>query len=194
MKRGKDQLAQIREGHEAAAIKRRQLVERLKARQTTAKAPVKPAPAPPEPRRCALLDVDAAISAAMRLRFRRLQPTLEINLGEPEPLNRPTLSLLRGFLTTVATAGSVAVLQWPLGERDVSALHPLAMLAALCSPPEKTCNRNAWCEAVPDFRTLYFPWRGGATAAGQRSLLVDRHEFLKRNSRGRVPGDGVARR
>jgi len=119
----------------------------------------------------------------MRLRFRRLQPTLEIYLGEPEPLNRPTLSLLRGFLTTVATGGSVAVLQWPLGERDVSALHPLAMLAALCSPPEKTYNRNAWCEAVPDFRTLYFPWRGGATAAGQRSLLVDRHEFLKRNSR-----------
>jgi hypothetical protein len=113
----------------------------------------------------------------------RLHPSLDVQIAGPEPLNRPTLSLLRTFLTAVAGGGSAAVLQWPFGQRDVSALHPLAMLAALCSPPARTENRSTWCEAIPDFRTLYFPWRGGGTGAAQRSILVDRRELLSRNSR-----------
>ena len=57
------------------------------------------------------------------------------------------------------------------------------MLAIICTPPDQTRAGLIWCNPVPDFRTLYFPWRGGATGAAQRSLLIDRAEMLKRNGR-----------
>lgn len=185
MKWGQDRLDKIKEGRDRAAAERQRLIERLKARPVPAPkieaAP--PLPPPPEPRRCAGLDVEMAMSAAARLRLMRLHPSLDVQFGGPESLNRPTLMLLRSFVTAVASGASAAVLQWPFGQRDVAALHPLAMLAALCSPPAKTANGSAWCEAIPDFRTLYFPWRGGGTGAAQRSILVDRRELLARNSR-----------
>ena len=182
MKWGEDRLDQIKEGHERAVAERRRLTERLRARKARAPETANlPPPPPVEARRCAQLDVEAAISAATRLRFMRLHPSLDVQVAGPETLNRPTLFLLRSFLAAVAGGGSAAVLQWPFGQRDVSALHPLAMLAALCSPPARTENRDTWCEAVPDFRTLYFPWRGGGTGAAQRSILVDRRELLSRN-------------
>lgn len=121
------------------------------------------------------------MSAATRLRFMRLHTSLDVRVAGPEPLNRPTLFLLRSFLAAVVGGDSTAVLQWPFSQRDASVLHPLALLAALCSPPARTENRNTWCEAVPDFRTLYFPWRGGGTGATQRSILVDRRELLFHN-------------
>jgi len=55
------------------------------------------------------------------------------------------------------------------------------MLAMLCAPTPRTARGFSWCEAVRDFRTLYFPWRGGATSAIQGKLLVDRRELLERN-------------
>ena len=56
------------------------------------------------------------------------------------------------------------------------------MLTILCAPAVHTARGLSWCDALPDFRTLYFPWRGGATGAVQRNLLVDRHELLRRNN------------
>ena len=106
---------------------------------------------------------------------------LDDNVGERCSLNRPTLNLLGQFLGILITGQSCIVLQWPSGQRDVSLIHPLAMLAILCAPAARTARGMSWCDAVPDFRTLYFPWRGGATGAVQRNLLLDRHELLRRN-------------
>ncbi|WP_454916614.1 hypothetical protein [Xanthobacter sediminis] len=129
------------------------------------------------------LDVDAALTAARCLKFMRLDPSLDIRVGATESLNRPTLALLSAFLKSLKTGSSRSVLQWPFGQRDASILHPLAMLAILCAPEPRIREGNSWCDPVKDFRTLYFPWRGGATGAVQRSLLVDRTELLKRNGR-----------
>jgi hypothetical protein len=129
------------------------------------------------------LDVDTALAAARRLKFMRLDPSLDIQVGATESLNRPTLRLLAAFLACLQTGSSRSVLQWPFGQRDASVLHPLAMLAMLCAPEPRIRDGNSWCDSVIDFRTLYFPWRGGATGAVQRSTLVDRAELMKRNGR-----------
>ncbi len=129
------------------------------------------------------IGVDAALAAARRLKFMRLDPRLDIQVGAPEGLNRPTLTLLAAFLACLQTGSSRSILQWPLGQRDVFVLHPLAMLAILCAPEPRIRDGNSWCDSVRDFRTLYFPWRRDATGAVQRSTLVDRAELLKRNGR-----------
>lgn len=98
-------------------------------------------------------------------------------------LNRPTVELVEAFIRAVVTGESATILQWPSGQRDVLLLHPVAMLALICAAPDRTQGGHIWCDAIPDFRTLYYPWRGGATGAAQRSLLVDRAEVLKRNGR-----------
>src|SRR3546814_19336960 len=126
------------------------------------------------------LDVDAALAAAQRLKFMRLDPSLDIQVGAAENLNRPTLALLSAFLMSLQTGSSRGVLQWPFGQRDASVLHPLAMLAMLCAPEPRIRDGNSWCASVMDFRTLYFPWRGGATGAVQRSTPVDRSQPNKR--------------
>lgn len=186
MKWGEDRLDKIKEGRDRAAANRQRLVERLKARpprvaaEQTAPSSL---PEPKQPRRCEHLDVDAAMAAAGRLHFLRLDPSPDVAVGPKETLNRPTQVLLRSFLTALASGQSAVVLQWPFGQRDVSVLHPLAMLASLFSPAARTSGAHTWCDAVPDFRTLYFPWRGGGTGAAQRSTLVDRHEVIRRNSR-----------
>lgn len=181
MKWGEDRLDKIKEGKSRAAADRQRLVERLKNNRAT----VAEASSAPEPRRrrCEYLSVDAAMAAAERLRFMNLSPSVDINVGPREALNRPTQALLRSFLTTLVSGRSQAVLQWPFGQRDVSVLHPLAMLSLLFSPTVRTTDHHSWCDAVPDFRTLYFPWRGGGTGVAQRAILVDRFEIIRQNSR-----------
>ena len=107
------------------------------------------------------------------------------------PLNRPTLALLELFLKVLRDRTSVAILQWPRGSRDMSILHPLAMLAILGSSPERTsAMRSSGVPSCPDFRTLYYPWRGCGTGTTQRRVLVDRNEITKHNglhlTRGQV--------
>jgi hypothetical protein len=101
--------------------------------------------------------------------------------GATPSLNRPTLVLLELVLKMLQDRTSTAVLQWPHGLRDVSILHPLAMLATLGSSPERASGGYSWCPPVPDFRTLYYPWRGSGTGTVQRRVLVDRQEITKRN-------------
>src|SRR3546814_15528408 len=104
---------------------------------------------------------------AQSLRFRQHDLELEPAVA----LNRPTLSLLKHFLDGLVGGSSAAVLQWPAGQRDVSTLHPLAMLAMIGSSPAHQVGKLRSCDAVPDFRTLYFPWRGGGTGADPRMWL-----------------------
>jgi hypothetical protein len=89
--------------------------------------------------------------------------------------------MLELFLKVLSERASIAALQWPRGSRDISILHPLAMLAMLGSSPERVSGAFKWCPAVADFRTLYFPWRGSGTGTTQRRVLVDRHEVTKHN-------------
>ncbi len=187
MRRGeKDRLEKIKESQERAAAERHRLVDRMKARlkQTPpAAALIASRNVEPEQRRMAGLDVECALEAAKLLRFMRLDPSLEVQVGPVENLNRPSVTLLCDFLTALRSGMSATVLQWPFGQRDASILHPLAMLAVLCAPRPQIRAGNSWCKAVADFRTLYFPWRGGATGAAQRLTLVDRSELVKRNGR-----------
>src|SRR6266851_1829663 len=180
MRWGEDRLDQIRKGQDRAAAGRKALVARLRVRAAvppTAKPSDALPPSLPEARRFENLNIDDAMAAADRLRFM----TLDIGVGPTSGLNRPTLELLEMFLGTLTTGRSRIALQWPSGQRDVTVIHPLAMLAMLCAPTPRTARGFSWCEAVRDFRTLYFPWRGGATSAIQGKLLVDRRELLQRN-------------
>ena len=101
---------------------------------------------------------------------------------EALPLNRPTLAMLELFLSVLNKRTSVVTLQWPRGSRDISILHPLAMLAMLGSSRERATDMFRWCPAVADVRTLYYPWRGCSTGTMQRRILVDRNEITKNNS------------
>lgn len=181
VKWGGDNLRKIQEAQHEAALARRALVAKLKPRADRVTAATA---AEPWTTRFSHLDVEQVYAAVVRLRFRRLDDTgRAAKVGPALPLNRPTAELLRSFLCAATTGESSATLQWPTGQRDVLLLHPLAMLAMICTPLDQTRAGHIWCDAVPDFRTLYFPWRGGATGAAQRSLLIDRAELLKRNGR-----------
>src|SRR5262249_40055807 len=129
-------------------------------------------------KRFAHLSLSDALAAARRLTFINLEAERK---GETAPLNRPSLTLVELFLTVLKERGSVAVLQWPRGLRDVSILHPLAMLGILGSAPEQVTGAFHWCLSVPDFRTIYYPWRGSGTGIIQRRALVDRTEITRRN-------------
>jgi hypothetical protein len=167
-------LDQIRRGQAEALAHRKQLIERLKSRSL--EAPTQ-SPDNPDTGPFSNLDVNEAMAAARRL---RLMP-LELKLAESSSLNRPTLELLELFLETLKSGQGRAVIQWPGGQREVAILHPLAMLAMLCAPQSRNDRGFIWCTAVKDFRTLYFPWRGGGTGAVQQKLLVDRHWLVDRN-------------
>ncbi|HIB67843.1 MAG TPA: hypothetical protein EYO33_22800 [Phycisphaerales bacterium] len=123
------------------------------------------------------LDPAAAIRAAEGLRFMALGD----RVGPATPINQPTIFMLQEFLQTLATGKSGTLLQWPFGQRDVSVLHPLAMLALICQSERQTTDKYIWCEEPMTLRTLYFPWRGGASAASQASLLVDRNKIISQN-------------
>jgi hypothetical protein len=179
--RQQDRLEQIREGRERAEAERRRLLERMRDRSPKPqRATVVSAPRAAEPGgsgRLHDLDIEAALTAAGRLSFM----TLTTQVGPRRPLNRPTVQLLALFLGSLRDSRSAGVLQWPVGPRDVSLLHPLAVLAILGAPTPRSENKWLWCEAAPDFRTLYYPWRGGSTCASQHGMLVDRHKILEQN-------------
>ena len=105
MKWASGRLDRFKEDRDRAIAERRRLAERLKARVQPSPAPIPAAPelATPEPRRMHALDVDTALAAARRLKFMRLDPSLDIQVGAPESLNRPTLALLSAFLTSLQT-------------------------------------------------------------------------------------------
>lgn len=181
MKKRENPLEALQRAQGKSSARRKRLLERLKARQASKKRSTTVQKSEQAGRRRDAdfhePGVELAIAAARRLRLM----TLDSDIGPPTPLNRPTVAILREFLRTLATGESALVLQWPLGQNDVSFLHPVAMLGLICAPVKRTTGEYDWCEAPHTFRTLYFPWRGGATGASQASLLVHRKEVVSWN-------------
>jgi hypothetical protein len=182
-------IKEIREARGKAEAERRRTLERYKDHQTAVdrERHAREAVLAVKRARFAALNIADARAAARRLTF----VDLEAEGARPAvPLNRPTLAMLELFLNVLRERTSVAVLQWPRGSRDMSILHPLAMLAMIGSSPQRTTGAYKWCPAVPDFRTLYYPWRGCSTGTIQRRILVDRTEITKHNglhlTRGQV--------
>lgn len=171
---------EIREAREKADAQRKRMLDHYNEhriagdRQRLARATALEA----KRNRFAALSIDDALAAARRLTFIDLEVEQK---GAAGLLNRPSLFLLEQFLRVLRDRDSVVVLQWPRGLRDISIVHPLAMLAILDSSPERTSGSYRWCPAVPDFRTLYYPWRGSGTGIPQRHVLVDRREITRRN-------------
>lgn len=170
----------IREAREKAEAERRRTFERYKEHQSAAdrERQARQAVLDVKRARFAALDIPGALAAARRLTFVDLEAE---GARSPAVLNRPTLALLELFLKVMRERTSVAVLQWPRGSRDISILHPLAMLAIIGSSSERASGSYKWCPSVADYRTLYYPWRGSGTGTSQRRILVDRHEVTKHN-------------
>ena len=166
MKRREDPFEKMQESRALAAERRRRLVEQIKARQAEAKAKEEAKKssglgAKPKP------DINAVMAAAQGI---HVLP-FEITLGQPATLNRPTLDLLRRYFEALSSGVSVCVLEWPNGSRDISFLHPLAMVTLLRVPQPHDNGKYRWCDPALSCRTLYFPWRGGSSYASQRYLL-----------------------
>lgn len=180
MKKRGDRLQEIRDGQAQAVANRQKLLDRIKTGLNASKAAhdAVAAAALASSTRFQGFDVERAMSAATQLRLMHL----EDSLGPATPLNRPTMFLLREFFQVLTGRTSASVLQWPSSQKDVSFLHPLAMLACLnaAASIQKSTGNFTWCDAACDFRTLYFPWRGGATSASH-ALLVRRTELLECN-------------
>lgn len=181
MSRRPQGIKEIREGREKADAERRRMLEHFKNRQaaTDRERQARETELATKRNRFSALNVSAAIAAARRLAFVDLEAE---ELRDPTPLNRPSLALLELYLNALRERTSVITLQWPRGSRDMSIVHPLAMLAIICSSPERTTSGFKWCPAVADCRTLYYPWRGSGTGTTQRRILVDRNEITKRNA------------
>ncbi|MEO5774463.1 MAG: hypothetical protein ABIQ32_10150 [Sphingomicrobium sp.] len=169
-------MSKMQEDRAAQKAKRGAMAAGLKARAATEAAAARAEAERPGP--FDSIDVNAALAYAQTLQFRRH----DLELGPSTGLNRPTLALMRHYLDALVAGSSAAVLQWPVGQRDVSILHPLTMLAILGSRPASTVGQLRSCDAVPDFRTLYYPWRGGGTGADQRTWLAERQILLRPNS------------
>lgn len=180
MARPPSRLDKMREAHDKANADRRRLLERMKESNAAADKMRETRLLEEEARRSRLsvIDTASAIAAIGKLRFIDLEGD---DARLPVALNRPTIILLEMFLRGLAERTSVAILQWPRGVRDLSILHPIAKLAVLTSPSPKITDGYSWCLPIPDFRTLYFPWRGSGTGTVQRRILVERTELLKRN-------------
>lgn len=180
MPRPPSRLDGMREAHDKANADRRRLLERMKETNAAADKEREARLQEEKARRSrfSVIDAASAIAAAERLRFIDLEGD---DARLPVAVSRPTITLLEMFLRVLVERASVAVLQWPRGVRDLSILHPLAKLAALTSPPPQITDGYSWCLPIPDFRTLYFPWRGSGTGTVQRRVLVERTELLKRN-------------
>jgi len=182
-------IKEIREAREKAEAERRRTFERFKEHQTAVdrERHAREAVLAAKRSRFTSLNITDALAAARRLTFVDLEVE---GPREAVPLNRPTLAMLELFLKVLRERNSVAILQWPRGSRDMSILHPLAMLAMIGSSPERATGVFKWCPAVADFRTVYYPWRGCGTGTIQRRVLVDRNEITKRNglhlTRGQV--------
>ncbi len=182
-------IRELREAREKADAERRRTLEHFKEHQAAVDRERHAQEAVLAAKRCrfAALSIADALAAARRLTFVDLDAD---GVREAVPLNRPTLAMLELFLMTLRERNSVATLQWPRGSRDMSILHPLAMLAMIGSSPERSSGVFKWCPAIADFRTVYYPWRGSGTGTVQRRVLVDRNEITKRNglhlTRGQV--------
>ncbi len=178
MKRKTNRLDEIRKGQEEAAKRRRALVRELSARRKSKQSDN-------AGNACEVedafplynIDIKRAIAAAGQL---HLIP-IELDIGAAQTLNRPTIALLWEFLHTITRRESAVVLQWPVGQRDISLLHPLTMMALLGEPRKHRTNDAEWCDPSQGCRTLYFPWRGGASAALQKTLLARRTDILDWN-------------
>ena len=169
MKKRENPLKALQEARADSDERRKKLLERLKSRQAKRKLVLenKAQSQDGSEEKTRELDVSAVVAAA---RLIHLMP-FEAGLGKPVALNRPTLALLERFFEALSSGVSASVLQWPSGPRDVSLLHPLAMVALLNTPEKRKTNNFIWCEPALNCRTLYFPWGGGAFFAGQRYLL-----------------------
>lgn len=176
---GRRRLDQVRAGQRRSEAHRRQLSQRLQAKRQLADSAKAEAQARAAAKRARFLEIDIAAAIDWTRRFAFLP--IDQATGPPACLNRPTVELAEAFLLTLRDRTSRAVLQWPLGQSDVSLLHPLSMLALICAKQEQTTNDYTWCPAVHDFRTVYYPWRGTGTGGEQRGILIERHSFLKRN-------------
>ena len=181
MNRRPQGIKEIREARERSDAERRRLLELHKGHQAAAdhERQLREAALAAKRSRFIALDVNEALAAARRLTFVDLEAEGE---RTALPLNRPTLAMLELYLRALRERASVAALQWPRGSRDMSILHPLAMLAMIGSSPERTSAGFKWCPAVADCRTLYYPWRGSGNGTTQRRILVDRNEIMKRNA------------
>jgi hypothetical protein len=173
-------IKEIREARGKADAERQRTLDRFKKHQTAVhqERHAREAALAAKRSRFAVLSIADALAAARRLTFVDLEAEGE---REAVPLNRPSLAMLELFLKVLQERTSVTTLQWPRGQRDISILHPLAMLAMVGSSPERATGGYKWCPAVADFRTLYYPWRGSGTGTTQRRILVDRNEVMKRN-------------
>lgn len=174
-------IKEIREARERSDADRRRLLEHYKGHQAAAdrERHLREAALAVQRSRFTALNVSEALTAARRLTFVDLEAEGE---RVALPLNRPTLAMLELYLRALRERASIAALQWPRGSRDMSILHPLAMLAMISSSPERTSAAFKWCPAVADCRTLYYPWRGSGNGTTQRRILVDRREIIKRNT------------
>jgi hypothetical protein len=171
----------LREARERSETEKRRLLDRLKEQKASLgrEREAQAAALRAKRDRFKHLDIARALAAARQLRFFDLEAE---DHSRQRVLNRPSLALLGLFFRALKDRPSIAVLQWPRGMRDVSNLHAWAMLATICASPEQTAQGYKWCAAVPDFRTLYFPWRGHGTGTAQRRTLVERTELMKRNA------------
>jgi hypothetical protein len=166
--------AASRAGKNALVGKARALTEQRRAKEAARAA---------ERNRFSDLDIAAFTDAAERLHLHRLDRE---GLPAVTP-NRPTLALLDAFAAALKNrSSSTILLQWPHGQRDIAICHALAiwpLLANSAVEVESGANGQAiqWCPSIADFRTLYFPWRGGANASDQRLWLVDREHLLSIN-------------
>lgn len=169
VKKRENPLEALQKARAEADARRKQLLERLKSKQAKPKSvpETKSQSQARSKEKTPALDISAVVAAA---RLIHLIP-FEAGLGEPAALNRPTLALLERFFEVLSSGVSASVLQWPSGPRDVSLLHPLAMVALLNTPEKRVTEDFVWCEPALNCRTLYFPWRGGAFYAGQRYLM-----------------------
>ena len=180
MSRWQQGMKGLNEARDKADTERKRMLERYKSHQASVDRVrhAHEAVLAAKRSRFSALDIVEALGAARRLSFIDLDAE---RVCGSAPLNRPSLAILEMFLGVLCERRSVAALQWPRGLRDMSILHPLAMLAIICSSPERITRGFKWCTAVADCRTLYYPWRGSGTGTTQRRILVDRNEIMKRN-------------
>ncbi|MDY0885395.1 hypothetical protein ACFPL7_24140 [Dongia soli] len=185
MEWGKDHLEKIREGQAQAAEKRKRLLDKVKNAPPprVAKKFSEPTHVGEHVRRCSSLVVDRAINALKQFQFLQLHQNLNLKSDRFLHVNRPTEFLVRSFLEGVATGVSRSILQWPAGQRDISIVHSIAAIAALGSVPTKQENGIAWCDAVPDFRTLFFPWRSGSSGTTGHAFLINRDHLVALNKK-----------
>src|SRR6266566_7393957 len=136
MSRGPRDFKERVEPREKAEAERRRTLERFREHQAAVdrERHIREAALTAKRNRFSALNIGEALAAARRLTFVDLEAE---GAREAVPLNRPSLAMLELFLRILRERNSVMTLQWPHGSRDMSILHPLAMLALIGSSPER---------------------------------------------------------